>query len=346
MGICLIALCLPRGSGGKTGYRAQVDKRRTFINLAIVKIWRPDDHIVIAVIIDIAGSRNRKAKMGICLIALCLPRGSGGKTGYRAQVDKRRTFIILAIIKRFHPDDHIVIAVIINITGSRNRTAKMGICLTALCLPRRRGGKTGYRSQIDKRRTFIILAKVKIWRPDDHIVIAVIIDIAGSRNRKAKMGICLIALCLPRGSGGKTGYRAQVDKRRTFINLAIAICPRPDDHIVIAVIIDIAGSRNRKAKMGICLIALCLPRGSIRKTRYRAQVDKRRTFIILAIVKIWRPDDHIVIAVIIDIAGSRNRKAKMGICLIALCLPGNAAEQGIDGQRIGRSTGINMDGKF
>ncbi len=91
---------------------------------------------------------------------------------------------------------------------------------------------------------------IKPRRADDHIVKAVVVDIAGAGDRIAELSISLSAGLLPHIIG------IQVNMRRPgTIN-------RYDDEIVPAVAVDIAGG-NRIAKMVILIFARRLPDGFV-----------------------------------------------------------------------------------
>ena len=148
-------------------------------------------------------------------------------------------------------------------------------------------------------------------------------------------------LLLPFGRPGRGRTRprgrAVVDKDFAFVGLAAVavVIGRPDDDIVVAVAVHIARRGCRNAKVSTGLVALGRPRRGRTRPRGRAVVDKDRSFVGMATVIMWRPDDDIVVAVAVHIPRRPHGVAEVRTRLISLGRPGRRAHQRVHIQGIG-----------
>ena len=201
-----------------------------------------------------------------------------------------------------------------------------------------------------------IAAVIAIACPDDHIGVAIAIDIPRRRNRIAKFIVCRIALddeagiaeaggvniCTRRSgfSPDHVGLPSIADGDSDDVVIAdgdsddgvIAIVG-PDEQIGVAIAIDIPGRRNRPAKLIIRRIALddeagITKIGGVDNPPIIGALGAERTRfppnhvglagIVAAVIAIVGPDDQIGVAIAIDIPGRRNRPAKLITRRIAL----------------------------
>ena len=134
-GAGLVAIGCPGRSGAQTGRRPMVDIGPSFINLTIIIVLCPDDHIGVTIAIHISGRAGREAKVGEGLVALGRPIGRSAQTRDRAVVDKDPPFANLAVVIVIRPDDHIGVAITVHIPGRTHRPSEHGIGLVALGRP-------------------------------------------------------------------------------------------------------------------------------------------------------------------------------------------------------------------
>ncbi len=304
---CLASFRLPGDRGRQTRGRTQVYISRSLIGSAMIIFVRTDNHIVVAITIHIASAGYRPAKIGLYLVGLRLPGSCGRQTRGRTQVYISRPFISFAMIIPKRPDNHISITITVYITGTGYRNTKNSIVLITFRLPGRSGCQTLSRTQVHKHHTFIGFTMVIKICTDDHIGVAITVHITGTSYRITKMGTGLITLRLP-GRGGCQTYagRTQVHISHAFIGFTMIISIRADNHIGTTITVYITGTGNRTAKIGIVLITFRLPGSRGNQARGRTQVHKRCPFICLIMIVIKRPNNHIGIAVIINIPGTGN----------------------------------------
>ena len=116
---------------------------------------------------------------------------------------------------------------------------------------------------VDIGAPFITLAVVILIGSDDDIGAVVAVDISSRAYRVAKLGASLVALGCPIWGNAQAGSRTVVDVDAPFVDLAIVMTVSPDNHIGVAVAVDIPGCAHRVAKPGAGLVALGRPIRSI-----------------------------------------------------------------------------------
>ena len=108
----------------------------------------------------------------------------------------------------------------------------------------------------------------------DNVVVAVSIHIPG-RCHATKVVVCRLPLVVPVGSGilDETRGGAVVDIGLAGHDTAIIVAVGPDDDIIVAIAVDVAGSGYTVAEVVIGGLALVIPVGSGREAGRRAVVD-------------------------------------------------------------------------
>src|SRR5207249_10361417 len=129
------------------------------------------------------------------------------------------------------------------------------------------------------RPSFVGLAIVVEGRADNHIGIAVTIDVTRRLDGEAQLRAQLIALRRP-GCGRRwAGGRAEEEIRPPLARLAVVVVGGADEDIREAVAIDVPRGGDRLTERGARLVALSGPRGGGRKARGRAQVEIRESLV-------------------------------------------------------------------
>ncbi len=164
----------------------------------IARIVCSNHYIIVAVSINIACLGNRNAKITIAICARILEEdimSGGGWYGWGAIVYKGCASVKAIIVTDICSNYYIIIAIVVDIPCSGNRTAKSGNIICARILEEdimSGGGWHGWGAIVYKSsssvKTNII---VRCFCPNHYIIIAIVVDIPCSGNRTAKTGsIC------------------------------------------------------------------------------------------------------------------------------------------------------------
>jgi hypothetical protein len=179
----------------------QEDEGRALVGLACVVPLGAHDHVGVAVPIHVPGPRHARAQPRTRLVRLELGVGGGGiavgDPRGTPQEDEGRALVGLARVVPVGADDHVVVAVAIDVPGPRDAIAQVRLCLVRFELGGR-GAGTPVRDprgapQEQEGRSLVRLARVVPRGADDHVGVAVPIDVPSPRH-KAQARVRLVRL--------------------------------------------------------------------------------------------------------------------------------------------------------
>ncbi len=347
-----VLIRLERGRGGRrragldAGRRAAEDERGALVGLARIVPTRPDDDVREAVAVRVARARDRDPEVGVDLVGL--EHGARGGVAVRdadraAEEDDRDALVRLARVVAARTHDHVVEAVAVRVAGARDALPETGVGLVGL----ERGGG-GRRvaaddarepAEKDESRALVRLARVVSAGADDDVREAVAVDVARTRDADAEGRACLVGLKRGRGRrGAGVGHArgaAEEDESGALVGLARVVCYRADEDVVVAVAVRIADARDGVAEDGVGLVGLKRRRGArgaaALDARRTAQEDEGGALVGLTRVVALGADDDVVVAVAVDVAGTRDAAPEEGADLIGfeLC-EGRRGERRVD----------------
>ncbi len=139
-----------------------------------------DHHIVITVVVDVAAATQHVSQQAIVLVGFIMPDRFVHQAGRRAEVQKRRAFIIFSVFIPGSADKHIVVAVVVDVARAGHRLTEPRRILFADYRPVRRGRQTRRRSVKHVRFT-VARADVRKFLSDHQVVITVTVDIGDAQ---------------------------------------------------------------------------------------------------------------------------------------------------------------------
>ena len=304
-----------------------------------------DDHVAIAVAVDVARRGNGSSEFGARLIALDRPCGRRCKTRGRPKESVDTPLVGLAVVVGEGADDHVREAVAVDITRRGDRGSELGVRLIALGGPGRGGRETGRRAEENRGTPLVGLAVVEERRADDDLVESIPVDVSGRRDRRAELCAGLVALGGPGRSGRETGGRSEEHIGAPFVGLSIVVTWSADDDIAEAVAVDVSPRCDRRAEPCSGLIALEGPGRSRRETGRRSEEQISAPLVGLSVVEQRCADDDVAVAVAVDVSGGRDGRSELSVRLVALRSPGRRGHQRIDRERIHRVPILDSDEK-
>ncbi len=215
-------------------------------------------------------------------------------------------------------NDDVVVAVAVHVPCRAHRAAEAGE-LSGLDGPIRSGGKPSRRAVVDIDAMYRGRGSI---RANDHVVVAVVVDVPGRPHRVAEFGPNPVALGGPVRGGGKPTRRAVVDIDAALSALAVVVVGRADDDVVVAVAVDVPRRPHRVAEPGIRLVALGAPGGGVAEAGWGAVIDVGPALILLTVAVPLCADDDVVVAVAVDVPRRPHRPAHSGPSLSPIDDPG------------------------
>ena len=317
IGVSLIVSGGPVGGGGGAAGGAVVDIGLRLVRSIVVRLGCADDDVVVAVAVHVPGRPHRVAEVVVGYVPCNRPSSGDRQPGGRASVEVgpacfvRGSVVILT-------DDDVVVAVAVHIPGRPHCPAQASL-IAGLDAPVRGGRKPSRRAVVDTGP--VCSSKISVCA-NDHIVVAVIVDVPGRPHRVAKLGVGLVALGGPVRGSGKPPRRAVVDIDAALVVLAVVIFRRADDDVVIAIAVDVPGRPHRVAKLGVGLVALGAPGRGGGQAGWGTVIDVGPAFVLLTVTVHDRADDDVVVAVAVDVPRRPHRVAQNRQFLIPFDDPG------------------------
>ena len=204
------------------------------------------------------------------LVAFGPPVGCCAQPGGGAVVDKDRPLVDLVVVVFGRADKDIGKAVSVHVAGGGDRGAEPGACLgehdlsVRLRARPRSGGWGGAQPRggtvVDKDPSSALLVGFRPGCADKDIVVAITVDIAGGGHGKTKGRLRPAGHRAPIGGGAQPRGRAVVDKDRAFLARPVVVAGSADDHVIVAVTVDITGSGHGRAVVGGCPVGRGHPR--------------------------------------------------------------------------------------
>ena len=191
-----------------------------------------------------------------------------------AQEHEGRALARLARGVEIGADDHVGEAVSVDVPGARDRVTQLRAALVRLQLCVRGGGipirdARGAAQEHEGRALTEALTRVVGIRADDHVGESVAVDVPGARDRVAQVRLDLVRFEL-RVRGGGVAIRdargaAQEHEGRALLPLTRFVEIGADDHVVVAVAVDVPSARDGEAQVRAALVRLqlCVRGGGI-----------------------------------------------------------------------------------
>ncbi len=154
---------------------------------------------------------------------------------------------------------------------------------------------------VEQGQTFVGLTVVVAVGADQHLGVAVAVDVAGSGERICEARLVLVALGGPRGARAETRGGTQVERDPTLVELGVVVHVGADQHISKSVAVDVAGGGHGAPVVRRSLVVVAGPRGSCIETCRRAVEDPGLTSPDSRVVGPCA-DDDIAESIAVDIA--------------------------------------------
>jgi hypothetical protein len=257
------------GRGDDAAGRAAVERHRTASRKRAGLAESADDDVGEAVGVDVAGVRHRVAEVAARLHATLEDRGrSRRKAGGRAEPDPGRA-------ARRRPDlvaraahDDVVVAVAVDVTGgvegASEEVLEVGRRAREDAVGRERQAT---RSAVEDEHApdVLELRGVPALHADQHVAVAVAVDVPrrGKPNPRKRPG--LPARRRPRGHRRQPVRRPQVQEDPSLGAQGRRVARGGDEHVAVAVGIDVARGCDPEAEVGV----------GLRPGRRPRQVDER-----------------------------------------------------------------------
>ncbi len=308
-----------------------VDERRADAGRPQVE-GRADDDVVEAVGVDVARAVDAAAELGARLVRLQDRVGERRETAADARrpavIDERQSLVALPRVVDVRAGDDVVVAVAVRVARSGHRDAEIGGSLIRLdervCGRGRPVADAGRPAVKNEHRARVHDRRVVPSGADDDVVVAVVVDVARTGDARAEERADLVRLDdrvgVRRQPVADSGRASMKDEGHALVRLAQGVAAVSDDDVAVAVGVDVARARDHEVQGGR-RVGLDDPvdRGgrAVGDAVGAAVEDQRRALLRSEIVP-GGGDDHVGVAVAVDVARAGHAVAHEGARLIEL----------------------------
>ncbi len=257
-------------------------------------------------------------------------------------VDEDPALSVLVVGEAIGADDDVGEAVAVDVAGRAEAIAKESIGDVRLECLRRARSEPAPRAVEDPDESFIHLRVVVASGADDDVGVAVTIDVTGAGD-SPENGLGLVAFEGPRWVRSQARSRSEVEVCGAFVELGVCASRGGDDHVGVAVAVDVARCCCPDAESEVGDVEFLDPRRCALGAARRAAVEVDSTFVALPVVESGCADQDVGVAVAVDVTCSGYRSGEAAIGLGSVRRPGRHRQQGIDGHRIHGATVVNHE---
>ena len=240
----VVASGLARDAVETVAASAVVQGRESPVELGAVVQVGSDDDVRVGIPVHVACRSNGDRERGTRLITVRRKGRGRREPRGRAVIDERPSDAIVAV----GTDDHVRVAVAVDVPCGSGRMAEGRVRLVALGRPRRVRPEPRGRAEIDVGAALLRLAVVVARGPNDDVRVAVAVDVPRRRDRAAEAS-AQSDRSPPSTPDSSRGPRPSRDRRRrALVALAVVVELGPDDDVRVAVAVDVPRRGHRRCR--------------------------------------------------------------------------------------------------
>ncbi len=223
-----------------------VDEGAPLVGLAAVVVRCADDDVRKTVTVDVTRRVDRHAEVCAGLIAFGEPRWRCAQPGARSREDRCDALGCFAVGLVGNTDHDVGVAVAVDVARRCHRIAELVLGSGAVHGPRRGCAEADCRSVVHEGAAAVDCAAVVAGSTDDHVGVAVAVDVPRGGQGPPEIGGVLVGLRAPAVRVPEAGGRAEVDPGPA---LPAIVSLAAHDQIADAVAVDVAGRRQSASKL-------------------------------------------------------------------------------------------------